>query len=107
MANTFTVIPQIKKELLYIAHKLPIVMEWHKERHICTIEEAIEHLPENDPKEFTPMAKKGPFADKYLINLPVMVYANHYRRLKKAYAKGGEPAVMAYIQKIKDIPKGA
>lgn len=100
----FTVIPQIKKELLYIAHKLPIVMEWHKERHICTMAEAVEHYPESDLSELKPIAKKGPFADKYLINLPVMVYANHYRRLKKAYAKGGQPAVMDYIQKIKDMP---
>lgn len=98
--NTFG--PADRKILVAIANKLPIVTEWHTERHIVDETEFIDRY-QGGEVEFKPFTK-GPLKGKMIMNVPVLIYANHYRRLKKAYLKQGEPAIFAYIQKIKDMP---
>lgn len=95
---------QLKKELMFIASNLPVVLEAKVERHILTKDEAIEQFPETDPETFA-FIQRGPNAGKVVATMPVQLACNHYRRLKKAYYTGGEPAVMAYIGKIKKLEK--
>lgn len=93
---------QIHKELMYIASQLPIVMDWSCEYHIVTMDEAKEHYPETPEKDFA-VIKKGPNKDKVVVNFPVQIAVNHYRRMKKAFVKKGQPGVIDYIQKVKKL----
>lgn len=95
---------QIHKELMYIASNLPLVMDWSCEYHIVTMEEAKEHYPETPEKDFA-VIKKGPNKDKVVVNFPVQIAVNHYRRMKKAFQKSGQPGVIDYIQKVKALEK--
>lgn len=95
---------QIKKELMYIASNLPVVLEAKVERHILTKEEAIEQFPETDPAKFA-YIQKGPNIGRVVATMPVQVACNHYRRLRRIYRKSGQPGVIKYIQKIKQLEK--
>lgn len=95
---------QLKKELMYIASNLPVVLESKIERHILTKEEAIEQFPETDHKKFA-YIQTGPNAGRVVATMPVQIACNHYRRLKRIYSKHGQPGVIQYIQKIKQLEK--
>lgn len=42
---------------------------------------------------------------KYKQNMPVMVAANHERRLRKAYEKRGKEGILSYIDEINKLAK--
>lgn len=93
------VTPKIKKELQLIATRLPTVMNETKEFHWVTGRELKEMDIEKDEHG-------KPVVDdlKYKWSFPVQLASNHYRILKKVYEKGGEPAVIKYIRKVKSLP---
>jgi hypothetical protein len=93
---------QLHKELLYIASQLPVVMDWSHEKHIVSMEEAKEQYPDRKDSEFL-VFNKGKHKGKVLITFPVQVASNHYRRMKKAYLKSGQPGVIEYIKKVKAL----
>ena len=95
---------QLKKDLMYIASRLPVVLEAKVERDILTKEEAIEQFPETDPKKFA-YIQKGPNMGKVVATMPVQVACNHYRRMRRIFKKQGQPGVIQYIQKIKQLEK--
>lgn len=94
MMNKVT--PQIKKALQLIATRLPTVLNETQEFHWLTGRELKEMDIEKDVDE-------KPLVDdlKYKWSFPVQLASNHYRALRTAFEKGGEPEVLKYIRKVK------
>ena len=94
-----TITAQIKNELQQIASALPTVMVSTQEFHYLTGAElnAMEIFKDDKGNDLVP-------ALKYKWAFPVQIATNHYRALAKAYKKGGQPDVIAYIRKVKSMP---
>lgn len=90
------VTPQIKKELQLISTKLPTVLNETQEYHYLTGRELKEMDIENDDQGNMLVNDL-----KYKWTFPVQLASNHYRALRKAFEKGGEQEVIAYIRKVK------
>lgn len=86
---------EIEGALKLIASNLPVVMEETVEYHLLKGSELKE-------MEIFKDDKGNDLIDEveYRWPMPVQIAFNHYRRLKKAYMEGGEPAVMLYLDKI-------
>ncbi len=87
---------QLHKELMYIAGNLPAVVTNTHEKQIIDAEEYFEMFEKQPAKE--DIIPKGPHKGKVMIEYPVQVASNHYRRLRRAYIKNGQPGVIAYIK---------
>lgn len=90
--------PEIKAGLQIIAGNLPVVMEETHEVHIMTGRELkeIDIVKDAEGKDLVDNKK-------YDWPFPVQVAWNHYRRMKSAYKKHGEPGIMDYINRVGDI----
>lgn len=86
-------------KLQFIANRLPIVMELTVEYHFIPLAEAEEMYPD---RKVTAI-EKGPLKGMVSVPLPVRIMANHYRRLKKRFIKGGEKPVIDYIREVKAL----
>lgn len=84
---------------MFIAGKLPTVMELTIEYHFIPVDEAKEMYPDIEVKAIP----KGPLAGKSRVPMPVRIAANHYRRLKKRFLTGGEPSVIEYIKEVQAL----
>lgn len=76
------------------ARVLPVVMEWTSKKHKMTGEEM---------KEMGFVEEMGGEVDsegKYVYSMPVQMAANHYRRLKRAWLKDGQPGLTKYLKHI-------
>ena len=91
--------PEVTEKLMYIAGKLPIVMEGTVEYHFLSLEEAKEMYPDIDIKPIP----AGPLKGKVRVPMPVSIAQNHYRRLKKTYQKDGQPGVINYIKRVQSL----
>jgi len=91
--------PQLKAFKL-IAAQLPSLNVASSELHLMTGEEilALQTIDEIDGKPIDPERK-------YWLRLPVLMFANHNRRLKRAYYRGGPEAVQKYIETVVRIAK--
>lgn len=79
------------------ANHLPVVFQNTHEVHKMTGAELIEMgYVEKGGEKLLP-------AMKYEYNMPVQLAANHYRRLKNAWLKDGEPGITAYLKEIADL----
>ncbi len=75
--------------------EMPIIAEDSVEVHVMTGKEL---------KEFGYVEQEGkPLIDdkKYDYKYPVVIAANHYRRLKKAWLKDGEDGLKKYFERVK------
>lgn len=74
--------------------QMPVIMNQTHEVHRMTGEELIEMgYAERDGEKINP--KKT-----YLYNAPVLMAANHYRRLKRAWLRDGEAGIKAYLIEV-------
>ena len=83
-----------KRMLREWAHTLPVVMEWTTEKHKMNAEEI------RDMGYVEEVGGKVEDDGKYLMTMPVQMAANHYRRLKQAWLKEGQPGILKYFKKI-------
>lgn len=83
-----------EKILRSYVKKLPIIMEQSKEIHIMTGAEILEtgaHEIDGEPINLE---------KKYEYPMPVQIQVNHYRRIKSAWLKDGQPGVQKYLNEV-------
>lgn len=90
---------EVSEKLMYIASKLPTVMEGSVEYHFISLDEAKEMYPDIELKAIP----AGPLKGKVRVPMPVSIAQNHYRRLRKRYMKHGEPGVVDYIKSVQSL----
>lgn len=83
-----------EKLLRDYAKLLPVIMETSHEDHKMTGAEMIEMGYVLEEGEV--IIPEG----KYIYKYPVMMAVNHYRRLKRAWLKEGEPGILAYLKGV-------
>ncbi len=92
-----------QKMLKQCAALFPVVLEQSHEVHIMTGAEIMEL-----EKEYGDIEKSDKKLDpetKYPYTMPVQLAANHYRRLKNAWLKDGQPGVLKYMQGVAEVMK--
>lgn len=90
----------IKNIIKELSAQLPVVFEYSTEEHVVDGSELIAqgHAEHEDGR----MVHAGM---KYKQNMPVMIAANHERRLRKAYEKHGKEGILSYIDEINKLAK--
>ncbi len=90
--------PNLSRALRIIAGQLPMVNQETCEKHRLTGAEVLE---ETEIREFEgkPIDPK----EVYIMPMPVLIAANHYRRLKKAWKRAGRDGVQHYMRRIEKI----
>jgi len=83
-----------EKILRMYCDKLPIVFEYHHEKH---------RMKGSEMLEMGYVLKNGETIDPkltYDYEYPVKVAVNHYRRLRQAWLKDGQPGILSYLEGI-------
>lgn len=83
-----------KKQLLFLAGKLPVVLVNTHEKHIMTKDEL---------EEMGYVGAEKMDDGRYVYNSPLQIAMNHYRGLMKAFRKSGAKGCGEYIDKINAI----
>jgi len=88
------------RKIIHTAQLLPTVVSNTHEKHIMTGAEILEMgtITEIDGKPVNPVLK-------YTMPMPVQLYWNHVRRMKKAYQKEGYEGIKKYAYKVETIVK--
>jgi hypothetical protein len=87
------------KKIRRIANNLPQVLEQTHEKHIMT---GIELKQEGFDENVKPINDNETYERRY----PVIVQANHNRRMKQAFKKLGIEGVNQYVQQLKSKANG-
>lgn len=81
-----------------LAAQLPVVMDFTHEVHFVDGAILIDQGQYDDDN-----GNKISTGIQYKQNFPVMMAANHERRLRKAYDKHGEQGILNYVNEIKTL----
>ena len=92
---------QIHSYIKEIASKLPVVMVHSHEVSIVTGKEMLEYYAEG---EIEGIDKAAVLPERmYTIRKPLLMAANHSRRMKKAYQQRGSAGVKEYVAQINEM----
>lgn len=92
----------INNKIAATAKLLPVVLGNTHEKHLLTGAEILEFgtITEIEGKQIKP-------EQKYLMPMPVQLYQNHVRRLKKAWLKHGYDGIKSYVSHVESIVKNS